>query len=498
MSENTLQTATPSSADDTGNGTQDADQRPEGQYVLRLYVTGMTLRSVQAIENITRLCEKHLQGRYELEIIDLYQHPEAAKEAQVFAAPTMIKLSPPPEWHFVGDMSDEEQILVGLSLRQRSQAVENLLERPPDGGVDAVVRDEGQGKRLYTLESADYPYRVLLNTMHEGAVTLTPEQTIVYCNQRFSDLTGIPCENILGQRLGKFVVGEPSELISELLTAAQHEPQVVELELLSAGGTPIPARFSVTAFNADATSMFSVLITDLTEQKRAERRLLEHRKRLRAASAELSIAEQRERQRLASALHDEVAQTLGAIKLHLSVLGSTISDPSAAEAMASIVTMVDDVIRQSRTIMTELSPPVLKQQGLIEALRWWGEQVKEKHGLEVAVDVEGPMGRLAPDVEATLFQTVKELLQNAIKYAQVERAAIHVKCSETHVDIEVADSGVGFDPATIEVTKQGGFGLFSARERIAYLGGDFQIDSAPGKGTRASISLPLPCLGSAG
>jgi circadian clock protein KaiB len=104
-------------SDDTHGATQDADRTPEGHYVLRLYVTGMTHHSMQAIENTRRLCEDHLQGRYELEIVDIYQQPEAAQAAQLVAAPTMIKLLPLPLRRFVGDMSDEEKILVGLDLR---------------------------------------------------------------------------------------------------------------------------------------------------------------------------------------------------------------------------------------------------------------------------------------------------------------------------------------------------------------------------------------------
>jgi circadian clock protein KaiB len=105
------------SRDDMSDAAPDADRTQEGHYVLRLYVTGMTHRSVQAIENIRRICEDHLQGRYELEVVDIYQQPEVAREAQLVAAPTMIKLLPLPLRRFVGDMSDEEKILVGLDLR---------------------------------------------------------------------------------------------------------------------------------------------------------------------------------------------------------------------------------------------------------------------------------------------------------------------------------------------------------------------------------------------
>lgn len=95
------------------------DTSIEQNYILRLYVTGMTPRSINAIENIRRICEEHLQGRYELDVIDIYQHPEEAKKAQLLAAPTMIKQLPLPLRRFVGDMSDEESILVGLDLEPK-------------------------------------------------------------------------------------------------------------------------------------------------------------------------------------------------------------------------------------------------------------------------------------------------------------------------------------------------------------------------------------------
>jgi circadian clock protein KaiB len=91
--------------------------QPTGKgYVLRLYVTGMTPRSINAIENIKKICEENLQGRYELEVIDIYQQPQYAKQEQILAAPTLIKKLPLPLRKFIGDMSDKEKILIGLNL----------------------------------------------------------------------------------------------------------------------------------------------------------------------------------------------------------------------------------------------------------------------------------------------------------------------------------------------------------------------------------------------
>ncbi len=91
----------------------------EGQYVLRLYVAGATPRSTQAIASIKALCEEHLQGRYELEVIDIYQQPALAQGEQIIAVPTLIKHLPPPLRKLVGDMSNEERVLFGLDLRKK-------------------------------------------------------------------------------------------------------------------------------------------------------------------------------------------------------------------------------------------------------------------------------------------------------------------------------------------------------------------------------------------
>jgi circadian clock protein KaiB len=92
-------------------------QTGEGRYVLSLYVTGTTQRSIRAVEAVKAVCEQYLQGRYELEVVDLYQQPNKAKEAQIFAAPTLIKKLPPPFRRLIGDLSDPDRVLVALNLR---------------------------------------------------------------------------------------------------------------------------------------------------------------------------------------------------------------------------------------------------------------------------------------------------------------------------------------------------------------------------------------------
>ena len=96
-------------------------ERKDLKYVLRLYITGMTPRAQEAIRNIRRICEEELKGRYELEIIDIYQQPELAKKEQILAAPTLIRKLPLPLRRLVGDMSDREKVIVGLELMSRNK-----------------------------------------------------------------------------------------------------------------------------------------------------------------------------------------------------------------------------------------------------------------------------------------------------------------------------------------------------------------------------------------
>jgi circadian clock protein KaiB len=95
-------------------------------YVLQLYVSGMTLKSLRAIENIKALCEEHLQGRYELQIIDVYRNPDQTREARIVAAPTLIKTLPPPLRRFIGDLAGKRHILVKLDLIPDASARELL------------------------------------------------------------------------------------------------------------------------------------------------------------------------------------------------------------------------------------------------------------------------------------------------------------------------------------------------------------------------------------
>ncbi len=110
-------------SEDPTRGSERAVRKPSKRkrYALRLYVTGMTPRSTQAISNIKKVCEEYLTGRYDLQVIDIYQQPALAKGEQIIAAPTLVKKLPLPMRRFIGDLSNKEKILLGLDLRLKEK-----------------------------------------------------------------------------------------------------------------------------------------------------------------------------------------------------------------------------------------------------------------------------------------------------------------------------------------------------------------------------------------
>ena len=213
---------------------------------------------------------------------------------------------------------------------------------------------------------------------------------------------------------------------------------------------------------------------------------------LRAMAGELALAEQRERKRLAKVLHDNLQQLLVGAKFHTSLLARS-GDPAAKETGREVENLLGQALVASRTLTTELSPPILEEGGLGVALKWLGEWMADRHGLAVEVTTDDDLPQPVEDVKVFLFESVRELLFNAVKHSKVRSATVHAHCLDGRLWIVVADKGVGFDPARIAQARlgTGGFGLLTIRERLTLIGGQMEIDSAPGQGCRFVLSVPL-------
>lgn len=251
------------------------------------------------------------------------------------------------------------------------------------------------------------------------------------------------------------------------------------------------------------------VVEDITERKEAEaalmrvtmnleRRVVERTKeltdsqrRLRALASELNLAEQRERRRLAAELHDYLAQLLvvGRIKLGQALQKVGMSSPR--EHIQEADEILDRSLTYTRSLVAQLVPPVLEQFGLSAALLWLGDEMRRR-GLTVDVEAPREAPPLSVDQAALLYQSTRELLMNVLKHSHTTWASVTLDCEDDRdLAIMVRDEGAGFDMASTVNQALDKFGLFSIRERMQVLGGAFTIESAPGKGTTATLTLPL-------
>lgn len=212
---------------------------------------------------------------------------------------------------------------------------------------------------------------------------------------------------------------------------------------------------------------------------------------LRALAAELTLAEQRERRRVAEVLHGDLQQLLVGAKLLVGPLTQA-ADPAVRQTCQEATELILQAIQASRSLTEELSPPILHRGNLLSALGWLARWMGEKHNLAVILRVNGATVVETEETAALVFQAIRELLLNAVKHAKVETAQVELTRHEDQVQVIVSDAGVGFDPAQLRVAggTAGGFGLFSIHERLELLGGRMEIESVPGQGSRFTLWIP--------
>jgi PAS domain S-box-containing protein len=486
-----------------------------GQSILRLIPSN---RREEETEILTQLRAGHR--------IDHYETVRVAKDGRLLNVSLTISPVKDNSGHIVGaskiirDITNRKETEQQLEEERRQQ---HLLYEFTEAINTAETLPELYDKSLDVLQS-------LLQT-NRVAILLLDEQGFVrfracrglsdeYCrwiethspweNDLFN-LSSILLPNIdqsdMDQQLQaatraegiRALMGTPIAISSRLigkLMAYFDQPHVVDEEKISL----IQAVVRTLALSIDRKS------TELTLRKSEERLLklseeLEHlvetrtrelsqsQDRLRALTADVNLAEQRERQRLATDLHDNLGQLLALSRMKLDLAKQHPMEPGLEKILATLRELTERSITYTRTLITQLSPPLLREFGLGLALQGLADQMQEQNLNVVVQSAEIPP--LPEDQALLLFQSVRELLINCVKHAHVQQATLIMKQVNGSLHISVLDQGVGFDPETARNSTSGGFGIFSIRERMLALGGHFNLNASPGKGTEATLVLPL-------
>ncbi|HEX6613441.1 MAG TPA: GAF domain-containing protein [Rhodanobacteraceae bacterium] len=273
-----------------------------------------------------------------------------------------------------------------------------------------------------------------------------------------------------------------------------HEPSPRRLGLLEVLG-----RQAADLIEGRRAEQKLVELNNFLERRVAERtaELVESERRVRDMASQLTMAEHAERRRISQILHDDLQQQLHSIQMKLASARNALGRGEEAKTLRHLTDAEQwsgEGVETARRLTVDLSPPILKSEGLAEALEWLVTQMREMHGLHVTVTGDRDL-RMHDDAQRVLiYQIVRELLFNIVKHAGTDRAQVELRRDEDTLNVCVLDQGKGFEPEELRKPRQradGGFGLTSAYERLNLLGGSIDVDSAPGLGTAIVLHVPL-------
>jgi PAS domain S-box-containing protein len=368
-------------------------------------------------------------------------------------------------------------------LKSRLAETEETLRAIQQYMVDAFVVNRGNGIQVVTLNESEIPYRMMVESMNEGAVTLIPDGTIFYCNGRFGEMILMDCEKLIGTSFHELIVLEEQNRFDAIFQNAALHGIRQEFTLQTVQGNHVPVQLSIYPLGTEQLSGIAILATDVRERIQAE-------EKIRSLAAELTRAEQDERHRISQVLHDDLQQRLFAVKAQLSFLKDVNLSADAYQELDQIQASLSEAIAITRNLSIDLSPIVLHGEGLKESMTWLAFRMKEQYGLHIDLEANENFPRLDPHMRMLLFQSIREFLFNVVKHAGILEAKVTLEHVDGHGRIKVSDDGKGFDTEAVLNDAQVAHGLLIIQERLNLLGCRMEIIANPGEGTRILIELP--------
>ena len=376
-------------------------------------------------------------------------------------------------------------------LRARLDEAEAALRAIHSGEVDAVVVAGAQGPQVFTLQGAEHAYRVLIESMNEGALTLAADATVLYANQCFATMVKCPLAQVLGGSFQRFLPGKDRVVLRRLLRRAGTPAAKVQVLLTASDGTQLPAQISFRPLPTDPGSRATIglVVTDMSEARRTEGML-------RALTRRVVQVQEAERTRLALELHDSITQLLCAALFRSQVLRDRLpagDGPLQQEALR-LHEILGKASQELERVSRQLRPSVLAQLGLVPLLRSTSAEFAERTGLTVELSGVSLTARLPVDIELTLYRVLQEALLNVEKHARARHVSVCLRQQGACVRFEVHDDGTGFDPDRLPARSEEdeGLGLLGMHERVTYVGGTLKIKSSGRAGTDIQVRIPLP------
>lgn len=361
-------------------------------------------------------------------------------------------------------------------------------------GTDRDITEQRLAEEA--LRESEARYRALVENQVEAVCRWRPDTTLSYVNEAYCQLLGKSRDELLGKSFLDFMSMEDRRDLMRHVRSLLTRPRLEYYEHEVSGGKkgPVWMRWSDCPILDGKGNLleFQLVGMDITDRKVAELALLSQREQLRKLATELAMTEERERQNIATELHDTVGQQLAAAKMKLDALAGKPDCGNNGGDLVKAYNLILSAISCIRSLTFEISPPILYMIGFDAAVQSLCEKFEEENGIIVEFMEQGEARFIGKNLRGTLYRMVRELLHNIAKHAGADHVSVSLNCDANTIEISVEDNGSGFDAAGVlsQGNKNNCVGLFSIKQRIEYLGGSMTIDSRPCEGSRITLRVP--------
>lgn len=371
-------------------------------------------------------------------------------------------------------------------LHTRLDEAEEALRAISAGEVDALVVYVDQEERIYTLQGAEHAYRVMVESIHEGAANIKADGAILYCNKRLAEMLEMPLEAVLGSSFHNFLMPADKEAFKVLVNNGLESFGKAEFNLACYRSPAIPVLITASAAEVDGRRGLCLVVTDLTEQKQAMARERE---------LQVRLMEQREeeRVRIARNLHDGPLQDVLSLSYTLQAMLPTTQEQAGGNDLNTVRENILKIAGELRSVCNELRPPSTIRFGLSKAIQYQSEDLQAKYpDITIRLELAGDGQLLPNDVRTALFRIYQECMNNVIRHANATLVTVRLLFDNHSLLMEVQDNGKGFrlPDDWIELAREGHLGLVGMRERAEALGGKFRVISGSCDGTTVQVEVP--------